>query len=188
MGFNADSAVAGVVMPHTNTIFVTSLHDMPHFVRELSPARLVSAIQPELQPARPRGIAEADHHRVEVHDIQATMPDAVLIERNHVETLVAFLDEWNPTEGSLLVHCYAGVSRSTATALIAATMKLGDPLTAALLLRVAAPHALPNGRFLALADEVLGLDGTLIEARARMGDAELVPDTGPLTVLRIGPP
>ena len=170
---------------YANTIFVTSLFEMPHFVRELTPARLVSIIQPELQPDRPAEISPERHLRVSVHDISARLPDQILAAHRDVETLIRFLEGWDPAEGALLAHCYAGVSRSTATALIAATMKLGDPGDAARRLRAAAPHAQPNPRIITLADEVLSLDGALIRAREEMGSASAVFE-GPLTVLRIG--
>ena len=90
-----------------------------------------------------------------------------------------------PEAGALLTHCYAGVSRSTATALIAATMKTGDAHWSALRLRAAAPHAAPNRRIISLADDVLGLQGRLLEACGAMGESLGVVE-GPLTVLRIG--
>ena len=104
-----------------------------------------------------------------------------------VESLIDFLEGWDPAEGALLTHCYAGVSRSTAAALIAATIKTGDPEWSARRLRVAAPHALPNRRIVALADEALGLSGSLIRACQAMGSSTVSVAEGPLTVLRIGP-
>lgn len=172
-------------MQHPQTIFVTSLFEMPHFVRELAPSRVVSIIQPELQPERPRTLAATAHLRVAVHDISDERPFHVLPERKHVEDLVSFIDGWAPEAGALLTHCYAGVSRSTATALIAATMKTGDAHWSALRLRAAAPHAAPNRRIISLADDVLGLQGRLLEACGAMGESVGVVE-GPLTVLRIG--
>ncbi len=172
-------------LQYPQTIFVTSLFDMPHFVRELTPDRVVSIIQPELQPDRPHTLDAEAHLRVEVHDISDERPFHVRPEREHVEALVAFIDGWAPERGALLTHCYAGVSRSTATALIAATMKTGDPRWSALRLRAAAPHAAPNRRIISLADEVLGLRGSLVAACEAMGESVGVVE-GPLTVLRIG--
>ncbi|MEM8769227.1 MAG: protein tyrosine phosphatase [Pseudomonadota bacterium] len=172
-------------LQHPQTIFVTSLYEMPHFVRELRPSRVVSIIQPELQPDRPGRLAAAAHLRVAVHDISDERPFHVLPEREHVEALVRFIDAWSPEEGALLTHCYAGVSRSTAAALIAAAMKTGDPHWSALRLRAASPHAAPNRRIISLADDVLGLGGRLREACDAMGESAGVVE-GPLTVLRIG--
>lgn len=169
---------------HPHTIFVTSLFEMPHFVRELTPARVVSIIQPEFQPERPPTLGEAAHLRVAVHDISDYRPDQILAARRDVESLIGFVEGWDPADGAFLAHCYAGVSRSTAAALIAATIKTADPHWSALHLRAAAPHAQPNRRIIALADEILGLDGALVSARESMGEATSVFE-GPLTVLRI---
>jgi len=171
---------------HPQTIFVTSLFDMPHYVRELSPARVVSIIQPELQPSRPDELDAQAHLRVGVHDISEHREDHILAGHRDIEELVGFLHGWNPDEGALLTHCYAGVSRSTATALIAATIKTGDPHWSAIRLRAASPHAYPNRHIIALADEILALGGQLVDACEAMGDSEASVVEGPLTVLRIG--
>ena len=170
---------------HPHTIFVTSLFDMPHYVEELSPTRVVSIIQPELQPERPEGLAERAHLRVGVHDISEHTPDSILAGVRDVEELIDFIDAWDPAEGALLAHCYAGVSRSTATALIAAAMKTDDPAWSATRLRAAAPHAIPNRRIIELADAVLGLGGSLLEAREAMGAPSVSPEEAAITVLRI---
>ena len=174
-------------MPHPNTIFVTSLFDMPHYVRELEPARLVSIIQPELQPVRPAEFTEDAHLRVAVHDITEPEFDGVLIEEAHVRQLIAFIEAWDAAEGALLTHCYAGISRSTAAALIACYVKTGDGETSAAALRTAAPHAAPNRRIISLADAVLGCAGALSDARERMGAPSLAIVEAPLTTLRFDP-
>lgn len=158
---------------------------MPQFVRELKPARVVSLIQPELEPAMPPELNPTEFLRVAVHDVSEEHLHHIVPDMEAVSMLIDFIDDWNPADGALLAHCYAGVSRSTATALIAATMKTGDPDWAALRLRTAAPHAAPNRLIVQLADERLGLNGTLVEARRNMGESVQVVE-GPLTVLRIG--
>jgi predicted protein tyrosine phosphatase len=61
----------------------------------------------------------------------------------------------------LLVHCRAGISRSTAMTLGILTERLGDPAAAfAEVLRLQ-PHAVPNRHIVRLLDHVLNLDGTL---------------------------
>lgn len=167
----------------TRRIYITSLAEMPQYVRMLRPSHLISIIQPEFQPPRPAEIELLNHHRVGVHDISEPQPDRRLIERNDVDAMIEFIDEWNPDRGSLLVHCFAGVSRSTATALVAHVVKSGSPGRSARALRHAAPHALPNRRVVALADEILGLDGELIRAFEGMGNATESVVEAPLTEL-----
>lgn len=150
-------------------IYITGLGLMPRFVRELQPSHLVSIIQPEFQPQRPSEIPSESHLRVAVHDISEPDGFSVLVQAAHVRDLVDFIEAWSPEEGSLLVHCFAGVSRSTAAALIAHFLKTGDAQSSARALRQAAPHAIPNRRIVALADDELGLGGALIQAIQDLG-------------------
>jgi predicted protein tyrosine phosphatase len=158
---------------------------MPRHVEALGPARLVSIVQPEFQPDRPAGLAVGAHLRVGVHDITDRRQGGILIEEPHVVRLVHFLDAWQPAEGALLVHCWAGISRSTATALIARYVKCGDAEASALALRAAAPHAIPNRRIVQLADDVLGCGGALLGALEGMGKPSVWLDEAPLTALRL---
>ncbi len=157
-------------------VYVTSLFDMPHYVRTLGPSHLVSVIQPEFQPDTPPEITADNHLRVRVHDISEPVDGAITPGEEHIRALIDFLREW-PADAPLLVHCYAGISRSTATALIARVVKTGDPFDAAMALREAAPHARPNSLMVTLADEILGLGGRLIEAKEAMGDGVITEES-----------
>ena len=46
-------------------------------------------------------------------------------EAEHVAEVVDFMRAWSHTEGPLLVHCFAGISRSMAAALIGLVVKAG---------------------------------------------------------------
>ena len=88
----------------------------------------------------------------------------------HVAQLLAFLGEWDEGE-SLLVHCRAGIGRSTATALVAACFRNphAAELDIALELRRVAPHARPNERLVALTDAALDRRGRMSAAIAETG-------------------
>ena len=152
------------------TIYVSSLADMPHLVGQFRVRDLVSIIQPSAQPPTPAGVDPARHHRCPVHDIVEAKPGEVRPEVSHIEEVIRFLRTWDG-EAPLLIHCHAGVSRSTAVALIAHVLQTGDPRRSATALREASTYAWPNRRIVALADSILGLDGELIEARESMGPA-----------------
>jgi predicted protein tyrosine phosphatase len=163
-------------------IYVCSLHEMPEHVRTLRPGYLVSLVQPEFQPPTPSGVRADRHLRVAVDDVSEPGYGAVVPEEDHVRELLAFLQRW-PGDEALLLHCYAGVSRSTAAALIALSLEDdGREMEAARILRAAAPHALPNTRIVELADRLLGRGGRLVAAREAMGPAALVFE-GPLVEL-----
>lgn len=158
-------------------VYVTSLFDMPHYVRTLEPSHLISVIQPEYQPSTPTEITVANHLRIQIHDISESTDGLIHPGEAHIRTLIEYLHDWQ-MDAPLLVHCYAGISRSTAAALIAHVIKKGDPESAAIALRKAAPHARPNTLMVALADDILGLGGRLIKAKQSMGEGVIGEDQG----------
>jgi predicted protein tyrosine phosphatase len=73
----------------------------------------------------------------------------------------------------MLIHCWAGISRSTATAFTIACMinPHGREERIAQALRAASPYAYPNARIVALADHLLERKGRMVDAIDRMGPA-----------------
>lgn len=71
--------------------------------------------------------------------------------------------------GGLLIHCQAGISRSTAAAtiLVAARLGPGREDEAAAFVKQVRPQAWPNRLLVGFADELLGREGRLIEAVLR---------------------
>lgn len=153
-------------------IYVCNLHEMPTHVDVVQPSHLVSLVTSAEQPPTPERIRVERHLRIEIDDISEPMPGGVLPAHAHVERLISFLRVWQHDDAPLLIHCVAGISRSMASALVALVLKAnGRELEAARQIRAAAPHAQPNRRIVALADEILGLQGRLITAREAMGPA-----------------
>ncbi len=165
-------------------IYISNLEDMPRHVETLRPSHLVSLVEPARQPPTPPGVAAGLHLRIQVHDLSAPLPGYLVPERHDVDALVRFVEGWSGA-APLLVHCVAGISRSTAAALIALAVK--TPASEPELIRrlsQAAPHAQPNRRLVALADRVLARDGRLIAAREAMAPAIEVTE-GPLVTLAL---
>jgi predicted protein tyrosine phosphatase len=155
-------------------IYVCNLHEMPGHVEALGPTHLISLVAPGELPATPTGIELERHLRIEVHDISEPLDGHILPDPEHVAQVIEFLRAWSHDDGALLVHCVAGISRSMAVALIGLVIKAGGrEFEAAQQLRKAAPHAWPNTRIIALADQILGAGGRLVAAREAMGPAEL---------------
>jgi predicted protein tyrosine phosphatase len=75
----------------------------------------------------------------------------------------------------MVIHCYAGISRSTAAAFVALCVARPDrdEREIAARLREAASFATPNARLIELADQLLGRDGRMIAAIAEIGRGEL---------------
>ena len=113
--------------------------------------------------------AFAPHRRLilRFHDVIEPEPDQIVPSREDVERLLAFGREvCKVPEAHLLVHCRAGVSRSTAAAaLILMQANPEWPATAALEAIVAIrPRAWPNLLILELGDALLGRNGEIAAA------------------------
>lgn len=118
----------------------------------------------------PEALTAFDPHRrleLRFHDVIDAGPGWVVPESRDIEHLLAFARELRPTrETHLLVHCHAGVSRSTAAAtLILAQTLPSRPADEALLAVVRQrPRAWPNLRVLELGDALLGRRGQVVAA------------------------
>jgi predicted protein tyrosine phosphatase len=106
-------------------------------------------------------------------DIIDTTPGMLLPELHHIETLLEFGSGLASAEGDplahLLVHCHAGISRSTAsmTILLAEARPNADEDALFAHIREIRPQAWPNSRMIELADDLLGRDGKLVAALGR---------------------
>jgi predicted protein tyrosine phosphatase len=97
----------------------------------------------------------------------------ILPAAEHVRRIIDFAGGW-PRQQPLVVHCYAGISRSTATAFITlcATEPDRDEREIAAALRAASRTATPNPLLISLADDMLGRKGRMVDAIAAIGRGE----------------
>ena len=120
----------------------------------------------------PASFAAFPPHRrlvLRFHDIIEPTPELLAPSRDDVERLLAFGRELGKAPGShLLVHCHAGVSRSTAAAALILAQAYPDRPASEALDRVAQirPRAWPNLRILEFGDALLGRDGEIVAAAA----------------------
>lgn len=87
-----------------------------------------------------------------------------------VQQIIDLAEQLRSERGTLLIHCEAGISRSTATALIIYACWLGPGREDEAMERVIdqRPYASPNRRMVAFADKLLALDGRLLQARDKL--------------------
>lgn len=150
-------------------IHVCGLAGLAGHAAALGPEALVSLVAAEEQPPTPAGLAPERHLRLALDDIEMPLPGLVPPSEAHVAELLAFAAGWR-AERPLLIHCAAGISRSTAAALACLCLHSNeDEVALARRLRRAAPHAHPNRRIVALADARLGRAGRLVAAVEAMG-------------------
>ena len=154
-------------------LHVCSLALVAETVERAGARSLVTLLSPGTSVERPSAIPPERHLYLAVSDIDAPMPGQTLPERSHLEELLAFVRAWDRAE-PMLIHCFAGVSRSTAAAFIAACAlnPRRNEFEVARAIRAASPTATPNARLVALADEALERDGRMNEAIAKIGRGE----------------
>ncbi len=153
-----------------STIHVSSLGNLRgvanmlpayHLLTLLSPSAGDDSTLQELTPVRRLHLA--------FHDVMEDRPD--FIAPNH-ETVLAILDfgrHWMH-DVPMLIHCWAGISRSSAAAyMLACDDNPGLESDIADELRRRAPFATPNRLMVALADDMLGRQGRMVDAIDRIG-------------------
>ena len=151
-------------------LHVCSLALIDEMVVETGARSLVTLLSPGTKVVRPAPIAPDRHLNIAMSDIVEPQPGQVLPETPHLDALLDFVRAWDRRE-PMLIHCFAGVSRSTASAYIAACLLAPhrDEHEIAQKLRAASPTATPNPRFVALADAKLGRGGRMNSAIAAIG-------------------
>ena len=123
----------------------------------------------------PHPIAPERHLRILVHDVAEPTEGAVVPDASHIATILSFARGWD-RKHPLLVHCWAGISRSTAAAyiLLCDIHGPGNEHRIARGLRHRAPHAQPNRLMIRHADALLGRGGHMIDAVEAMGEGRVV--------------
>jgi len=164
-------------------VHVCPLSLVPETVKRARASHLVSLINDNTPVARPSSIAAENHLFLGINDIVEPMDGMVLPAEDHVRELIAFVGGWD-RERPIVVHCFAGISRSTAAAYITlcAVNPSRDEEEIAQQLRSASRFATPNPLIVALGDRLLGRDGRMIQAIAAIGRGQDAIESIPFAV------
>lgn len=149
-------------------IIVSPLHELQAAWANWRPSHVVSLASPGAESAPLPGGVEL--LRLTFHDIVEPRGELVMAAASDVEALLAFARTWDGIR-PLLVHCWAGVSRSPAAAYViaCAASRPGTEALIAASLRQAAPFATPNRHVVALGDKFLARRGAMSAAIASIG-------------------
>src|SRR5271169_6561970 len=128
-------------------IHVCPLARLQETVEDTGARYVVSLIGDEARLERPACIAPENHLWLCLHDISAPLDGYIMPGEKHVAELLDFVREWD-RRAPLVVHCYMGISRSTASAFasVCALNPKRDEISIAQALRRASPTATPNIR------------------------------------------
>jgi len=158
------------------TLTVCGIEELPGH-SEVGVSHVLSILDPEHPGLEVFG-SYGEHERLELrfHDVIEDLPGQSPPQREHVEAILALgRDLMAEPEACrhLLVHCHAGISRSTAAlTMILAQARPDRPAADAMAAIVGIrAKAWPNLRMIEFADEALGRGGELVAAvRARHRD------------------
>jgi predicted protein tyrosine phosphatase len=164
-------------------IHVCSLAALPETVRSTGASHVLTVMANVDQVQRPESVLPANHLKVQMDDITEQMDGFVAPSEAHIEKVLNFVRGWD-RNAPLVVHCYAGISRSTASA-FAAVCALNphrDEIAIARQIRAASPIAQPNRLIVGLADKALGRDGRMLRALDEMGPGSMLVEGRPFRI------
>lgn len=153
-------------------IIVCPLSRIDDVIHAEQASHLLTLLGPDYMIEAHGSIAADRHLRLKVHDIAETLPGQIAPQRDHAARVLAFAEAWD-RESPMVIHCWAGISRSTA-AMWMTMCKLNpdqDELDILRAMRLRAPHIAPNRLLVAHADDLLGRDGRMVDALDAVGPA-----------------
>jgi predicted protein tyrosine phosphatase len=161
-------------------IHVCSLAALPSIVKLTGASHVLTVMANVAQVQRPESVLPANHLKVQMDDITEAMDGFVAPSEMHIEQVLNFVRGWD-RNAPLVVHCYAGISRSTASAFatVCALNPHRDEIAIARQIRAASPIASPNRLIVGLADKALGREGRMLRALDEMGPGALTTEGRP---------
>jgi predicted protein tyrosine phosphatase len=151
-------------------LLVCPLSGLSDALQTHAPSHLVSLLSPEHMIPTPEGFSADRHLRLGVNDIVDPAAGNAPPVAAHIEALLEFSRRWD-AGAPLLIHCWAGISRSMASAYTILCDRLGPgrEIEIARAMRRRAPHAQPNRLLVQHADAALEREGRMMAALNTMG-------------------
>jgi predicted protein tyrosine phosphatase len=151
-------------------IHVCSLARLHATLEETRAQHVITLLKQIQLVTGPLPIPAENHLHIGVDDIAEPIEGHIHPAEEHVVRLIDFVQKWERS-APLLVHCYAGISRSTAAAFITACAlrPKRDEASIAQAIRVASPTACPNRLLVTLADHHLARGGRMVQALEQIG-------------------
>jgi predicted protein tyrosine phosphatase len=164
-------------------IHVCSLARLHRTVEETGARHIVTLMKDISIVERPAAVDPKNHLHICIDDITCPVDGYTHPCKDHVTELVRFVESWD-RGAPMVIHCYAGISRSTASAYTAACVLNPDrdEMEIANDLRRASRTAMPNNLIVALADDILGRKGRMIAAIEAIGPGDMALEANPFVL------
>lgn len=149
-------------------LHVCPLSGLPQVAPRLGSFHLLTLLSPDHAGERLGDLACDRHLQLSFHDIVEAKPHLVAPDNEIMQAIVDF--GRGADDHRMLIHCWAGISRSSAAAyVIACDRNPGFESEIADELRRRAPSVTPNRLMVELADDLLERNGRMVAATARIG-------------------
>jgi len=164
-------------------IYVCSLDALEDVVATSGASHILTVINPWSLPQTPDSIKSENHLKVAANDIEEEQSGLIAPNPSHIVEILQFVDRWDRQQ-PLVIHCLAGISRSTAAAFISlcAINPETDEMTLAECLRQASDSAWPNRLMVRLADRHMNRNGRMIAAIENIGEGDMGLEANPFSV------
>ena len=161
-------------------IHVCSLARLHTTVDETGARHIVTLLRLVDRVQRPTHIVPENHLVLAVDDITMPMDGYTAPAHEHVQRLIDFVSAWDRAT-PMVMHCFAGISRSTAGAYVAACAlnPKRDETQIAWDIRRASRTAHPNARIVSIADRLLKRDGRMVHAIEAIGPGDAATEGDP---------
>lgn len=151
-------------------IHVCPLNKLARTTKRTGASHIATLINAGTRVDRPNSVPTDNHLFLAFNDINTPADGMTLAGEEHMAQYLDFVRSWDRAN-PMIVHCWAGVSRSTAGAMIALCTLRPDLAEdhVAQTIRARSPEATPNQRLITLADQMLGREGRMLSAVKAIG-------------------
>ena len=165
-------------------IHVCPLSKLHETVLTTGALHIVTLLRDPERMQRPRHIPVSNHLVLSMDDISEAKEGFKVPSEEHIVQLVNFAKFWDRRQ-PLVMHCLAGISRSTAGAfIVACALNPGrSEADIAAALRDASPTAMPNSMLIKHGDMVLGRQGRMVEAIKALSEASPSMEADPFKLM-----
>ena len=164
-------------------IHVCSLARLHQTVEDIGARHIVTLMKHLSKVERPASIDARNHLHLEMDDITCPLDGYRHPCEDHVADLMRFVARWDRA-APMVIHCYAGISRSTAGAyaVACALNPDRDEMEIAQDMRRASRTAMPNPLIVSLADTILSRRGRMIAAIESIGPGDMASEADPFSL------
>jgi predicted protein tyrosine phosphatase len=161
-------------------IHVCSLARLHATVEKTKARHIITLLRLIDRVERPRHIHPDNHLVLAVDDIAEPRDGYTVPATEHIERLINFVGGWDRA-APMVVHCYAGISRSTAGAFVAACALNPDrdEQQIAWDIRRSSRTAQPNVAIVSIADRLLKRQGRMVRAVETIGPGDFAEEGVP---------